>query len=77
MIQLMSIEKLKELLEAHQVNQTQLARLLGRDKAVITNLLQGRRQLKAEEAVVIARHLVYRSVSCWRMRPLLRWRNRR
>jgi hypothetical protein len=39
------------------VTQSDLAALIGRDKAVITNLMQGRRALKAEEAVTIARHL--------------------
>jgi transcriptional regulator with XRE-family HTH domain len=51
------IENLKHLLKKHGVTQTSLAHLLGRDKAVITNLMQGRRALKAEEAVLIARHL--------------------
>ncbi len=39
------------------MTQTDLARLLRRDKAVITNLFQGKRQLKAEEAMVIAAHI--------------------
>lgn len=49
--------KLKKLLASHGINQTQLARLLGRDKSAITNLLQGRRLLKADEAGVIAQAL--------------------
>lgn len=49
--------KLKTLMEKHGVSQTALARILGRDKAVVTNLYQGRRQLKADEAMRIARHL--------------------
>lgn len=48
---------LKQLLSEHGISQTDLARILGRDKAVITNLFHGRRQLKAEEAMVIARHI--------------------
>ncbi len=53
----MDIDILRNLLKKHGISQTELAGLLGRDKAVITNLLQGRRTLKAEEAVTIARHL--------------------
>lgn len=49
--------KLKTLLARHGITQTELARLLGRDKSVITNLMQGKRQLKADEAGVIARAL--------------------
>lgn len=49
--------KLKALMEKHGVSQTDLAAILGRDKAVVTNLFQGRRQLKADEAMRIARHL--------------------
>lgn len=49
--------KLKALLARHGITQTELARLLGRDKSVVTNLLQGKRQLKADEAGVIAREL--------------------
>jgi len=49
--------KLRELLARNGITQTELARLLGRDKSVVTNLLQGRRQLKADEATVIARAL--------------------
>lgn len=50
----MDLMKLKGLLESHGITQTELARLLGRDKSVVTNLLQGRRQLKADEAKLIA-----------------------
>lgn len=53
----MDTMKLKSLLAQRGITQTELARLLGRDKSVITNLLQGRRQLKADEAGVIARML--------------------
>lgn len=53
----MQMNRLRQLLKAHNVTQTELARLLGRDKAVITNLLQGRRRLQAVEAMKIARHL--------------------
>ena len=45
---------LKQLLIKHGVTQTDLARILGRDKSVVTNLFQGKRQLKAEEAATIA-----------------------
>ncbi len=48
---------LKQLLVKHGVSQTDLARILGRDKSVITNLFQGRRQLKADEATLIAGHI--------------------
>ena len=49
--------KLKQLLNDHGITQTELARLLGRDKSVITNLLQGRRRLKADEAAIISQVL--------------------
>lgn len=52
----MSMEHLKALLKSQNVSQTQLAMVLGRDKSAITNLLQGKRQLKAEEVIKIARH---------------------
>lgn len=48
---------LKKLLEKHGITQTELARILGRDKSVVTNLFHGRRQLKADEAMLIAAHL--------------------
>lgn len=48
---------LKKILNKHGLTQTDLAHLLNRDKAVITNLFQGKRQLKADEAAVIASHL--------------------
>lgn len=48
---------LKQLLASHGINQTDLAHLLRRDKAVVTNLFQGKRQLKAEEAMIIASHI--------------------
>jgi SOS-response transcriptional repressor LexA len=47
----------KKILAKQGVTQTELASLLGRDKSVITNLFQGRRQLKAKEAAVIATRL--------------------
>ena len=50
----MNRQKLKQLLEDKGVTQTELAKLLGRDKSVITHLLQGKRQLKLEEAIQIA-----------------------
>ncbi len=48
---------LKKLLAKHGISQTELAAILGRDKSVITNLFQGKRQLKADEAASIAEHL--------------------
>lgn len=48
---------LKQLLAKHGISQTDLAQILGRDKSVITNLFQGKRQLKASEAALIARHI--------------------
>ncbi len=48
---------LKQLLNKYHLTQTDLARILGRDKSVITNLFQGRRQLKADEAALIASHI--------------------
>jgi transcriptional regulator with XRE-family HTH domain len=53
----MDVTKLKTLMTERGVTQTELARLLGRDKSVVTHLLQGRRQLKADEATLIARLL--------------------
>ena len=53
----MNLAHLKKLLGKHGLTQTDLAHLLNRDKAVITNLFQGKRQLKADEAAVIASHL--------------------
>lgn len=53
----MDVMKLKMLLIKHGITQTELARLLGRDKSVVTNLMQGRRQLKADEAALIAQRL--------------------
>jgi transcriptional regulator with XRE-family HTH domain len=53
----MNLSHLKQLLAKNGISQTDLARLLRRDKAVITNLFQGKRQLKAEEAMVIASHI--------------------
>lgn len=49
--------KLKRLLSERGITQTELARILGRDKSVVTNLFHGRRQLKAGEATLIARLL--------------------
>jgi len=48
------LSHLKQLLTRHGITQTELARILGRDKSVITNLFQGKRQLKADEAMLIA-----------------------
>lgn len=53
----MSVKKLRILLEERGISQSELARWLGRDKAVVTNLLQGKRLLKADEAMMIARQL--------------------
>jgi transcriptional regulator with XRE-family HTH domain len=53
----MNLSHLKKLLASHGVSQTDLARILGRDKSVITNLFQGKRQLKADEAMLIARQI--------------------
>lgn len=50
----MEMTHLKSLLKSHGITQTQLANMLGRDKSAITNLLQGKRQLKASEVVKIA-----------------------
>lgn len=48
---------LKQLLTKHGITQTDLAGILGRDKSVVTNLFQGKRQLKAEEATKIADYI--------------------
>lgn len=48
---------LKQLLARHGISQTELANILGRDKSVVTNLFQGKRQLKADEAALIAGRL--------------------
>ncbi len=53
----MNLLPLKQLLARHGISQTDLAHILGRDKAVITNLFQGKRRLKADEAMVIARRI--------------------
>lgn len=53
----MNLSHLKQLLAENGLNQTDLAHILGRDKAVITNLFQGKRRLKADEAMLIARHI--------------------
>lgn len=53
----MNLSHLKQLLAQHGISQTDFARILGRDKAVITNLFQGKRRLKADEAMLIARHI--------------------
>jgi transcriptional regulator with XRE-family HTH domain len=53
----MNLSPLKQLLLRHGITQTELARILGRDKSVVTNLFHGRRQLKAEEAMLIAGHI--------------------
>lgn len=49
--------RLKELLNEHGITQAELARLLKRDRAVMTNLMYGRRTLKADEAVKIANYI--------------------
>lgn len=48
---------LKELLVAKNKTQSELAAVLGRDKSAITNLLRGKRQLKAHEVPIIAHFL--------------------
>lgn len=53
----MNLSHLKQLLARNGLTQTGLAHILGRDKAVITNLFQGKRRLKADEAMLIARHI--------------------
>ena len=53
----MAMKHLKELLIAKGKTQTELAAVLMRDKSAITNLLQGKRQLKADEVVKIAAFL--------------------
>lgn len=53
----MNLSHLKEVMSRHGISQTDLARILRRDKSVITNLFQGKRQLKADEAMLIARHI--------------------
>lgn len=53
----MNLAHLKKLLYKHGINQVDLARILRRDKSVVTNLFQGKRQLKADEAALIAKHI--------------------
>ena len=53
----MDIVHLKNLLIKHGIPQTELAAILGRDKSVVTNLFQGRRRLKADEAAKIAERI--------------------
>jgi transcriptional regulator with XRE-family HTH domain len=53
----MNTSHLKKLLIKHGILQIDVARILGRDKSVVTNLLQGKRQLKADEAAVIAKYI--------------------
>lgn len=51
------MDHLRELLIRCNVSQTELAKVLGRDKSAITNLLQGKRRLRADEVVKIATFL--------------------
>ncbi len=51
------MNKLRGLLLERNLTQTELARVMKRDKSVVTNLLKGKRQLKAEEAIRIAEYL--------------------
>ncbi|GEM_PF-1980657 len=51
------MQHLKQLLIEKNISQTQLAHILGRNKSAVTNLLQGKRQLKAQEVVKIAAFL--------------------
>lgn len=53
----MSQHRLKELLKSRGITQTELARWLNRDKSAVTQLMQGKRQLKASEAALIAQNL--------------------
>lgn len=53
----MDLSYLKKLMKLRGISQTDLAEILGRDKSVITNLFQGKRQLKVAEAMVIAEHM--------------------
>ena len=53
----MNLSSLKQTMVKHGLSQTDLAAILGRDKSVITNLFQGKRQLKADEAMKIAKHI--------------------
>ncbi len=53
----MSMKHLKELLVAKGKTLIELANVLGGDKSAITNLLQGKRQLKAKEVPLIAAFL--------------------
>jgi transcriptional regulator with XRE-family HTH domain len=54
-----SIDKewIREQLKKKRINQSDLARALGRDKSAISRLLSGRRGLKADEQDMIARVL--------------------
>lgn len=54
MLQFMEPDHLKHLLVAKGKTQSQLAAALGRDKSAITNLLQGKRQVKLRELPKIA-----------------------
>jgi len=49
------LEYLREIMKATKRNQSDLARLLGRDKSVITNLFNGERGISIEEAKKISR----------------------
>ncbi|MCI5050268.1 MAG: helix-turn-helix domain-containing protein [Rickettsiales bacterium] len=51
------MDYLRDLLIEHGKTQTELAQILERDKSAITNLLQGKRQLKADEVVKISQFL--------------------
>jgi transcriptional regulator with XRE-family HTH domain len=53
----MELQRLKQLLGRHGVTQSELAQILGRDKSVVTHLFQGKRMLKADEALRIAKRL--------------------
>lgn len=52
----MAYEHLKKLLEKNGKSQEDLAKLIGRTPAVVTNLFKGRRSLQTEEVEKIARH---------------------
>lgn len=51
----MAYEHIRELLTEHGLNQAELAALLGKTPAVITNLFNGERLLKSSEAQLLAR----------------------
>lgn len=53
----MNLLHLKQQLVEKNKTQADMARLLGRDKSAITNLLKGKRELKAQEVILLAEFL--------------------